>query len=1085
MLELEPGSIIDERYQLIKHLGEGGMGSVFSATELELNRTVAIKILHAGLLTDEEQRTRFEREGRILSSLSHPYLLKFYRFGLWQNTFPLIVMEYLEGKSLREELDSIARLSIARCVSLTRKLCSAMQSAHDAEIIHRDLKPNNIVLLTENNDETPKIVDFGLARALESGEQNQHLTQTGMLVGSVYYMSPEQCTGKKADKRSDIYSLGCVLYECLTGVPPLAADNPIALLHKHATESPVPTAIRLSDSPPDQVNQLKQLDAILFKALAKNPNERYQTMEAFSADLALFDEGKGSEISGALIPKEKRAPYLKPMLVTIVALIVLSTTCIVFQSHNTPQSPITLGTKPAPRSARGFLGQVEALRRMPEGADKVQRALLLTKKLEAGDQRISSAEASDVYGYLVSVYSQSQDYATLYGILDRAVSGFSKQPDTLALAKLFYFRADCGLHCARYADAEKDITRCLKMLHSLDAHSNEVGLANIVLSRYLCHQQQSAKAEQLLIECLERSDLDTVLQTQVHTELAGLYLAQGRLADERKLFDKALKTATDYHHIVCLMNLLSEWPQRCNATGHPEIIADRIQRIVQALETRSDAALQRVYCAAGFNCLLSKPQPALAERYFRLAAAQPTKPPGPSAEPQIYIGLCHALLTQSKMNEAHRVMIKATKLMSSPAESIDLLCLANDCAEADAIEDTDVIIEKVLRVCKEAKPQLPTLWSLFTRMWRRLPAQYQDSRGIEYLQKCIALLKETGASKLEIATAQQELSEILISNDCDREAKNLLDEALPVLTQINTERTTRAYNDMAQCCLALNAIPEAESWTKKGLEYARRNNQSRVSALHQAANVYNIAGLPERAGVLYEQAYNEKTKNKLESIAAASVLSSFYLQRRRFEEAEKIGTSVLPEARKLAASNPAIPVDLLCVLGTIHFNMKQYPQAYREFEEASKIGPRSAMTTVHSLALMFDCLNMGIQQPNTIEQQRKLLTTASLIPDIKNHPQLHHILRLRQAILLGKEGKTKDSLHALDNLCAEYDATRKPDDQAALVYECAANAYYAVKQFDKAISLQKQALTLRRSKWKNNNLDTRNCELTLQTYEKR
>lgn len=979
MVELEPGSIIDDRYQLIKHLGEGGMGSVFYAIELELNRNVAIKILHAGLLTDEEHRTRFEREGRILSSLSHPYILKFYRFGLWQNTSPIIVMEYLEGKNLREELDCLGKLSVARCVSLTRKLCDAMQSAHDAGVIHRDLKPNNVVLLTANNDETPKIVDFGLARALESGEQNQHLTQTGMLVGSVYYMSPEQCTGRKADKRSDIYSLGCVLYECLTGSPPLTADNPIALLHKHATELPVPTAIRLGDSAPNQIHQLTQLDAILFKALAKDPDERYQTMKAFAADLELFDTGKGSEISGALIPKAKRASHLIPILITSAVLMISGTIgAVVFLRPNSKQIP-TIGTKSAPRSARGFLGQIEALKRAPDGSEKFHTALMLAKKVEAGEHRITAHETASLYGYLCSMYVQRNDYKTLYGILDKAVDALSKRPsDSMSTAKLLYFRADCAFQRQRYADAEKDIVQCLRLLHSLGSDSADNDLAETVYSRCLRRRKEFARAEQIMLESIARNHSSQLATTQLYTELANIYLAQNKLADERKTFDTALKFATN-SDVACLLTMLSEWPQNCNAAGHPELIVDRIRATVQALETLSDAPLQEAYCSAGFTSLLQKGKPESAERYFRLAASQPPKHTDLRA--QIYIGLCRSLLRQSKVKEAEQFVAKAIELMNSPDQSEIFLSLGEDCAEANDIDDTNRIVERILIVNKNAKTglQAAALWNSFTAMWRGLPARYQASPGLEYLRRCISLMKDSSAPKIETATAQQDLSEILIRNNCHQEARNLLQEALPELSRVDSQRTVVACYEIARCCLVLHAIPEADSWINKGLEYARRNNQPTIRTLHQAGNVYNTTGFPDKAGVFYEQAYKQMGADKHERIAASWVLSSFYLQRHRNVEAEKIAYSVLPGARDLAASDPFLAINLLHVLGTIHFNMRKFPEAYRDFEEASKIGPEPGMLTVHSLLLMFDCINMGPRSPETLKQQRKILSAASSI----------------------------------------------------------------------------------------------------------
>lgn len=285
-----PGSIIDNRYEIIAHIGEGGMGGVYKARQLDLDRIVAVKVLHTGLLTDSDTRMRFEREGRALSELSHDNILMFFQFGFY-DSMPYIAMEFLEGKSLRELLDENPNgLAWQRCLSICISICTAMEYAHNHGVIHRDLKPNNIVLLQDPSPDFVKVVDFGLARNINAPDvTSQHLTQTGALIGSVYYMSPEQCRGAKADQRSDLYAVGCMLFEMLTGQAPFTADNPIGLMHKHVTEAvefpsqksqtPIPATIR----------------ALIRKALEKDPEMRYQSMQEFAAALRKAESGQSPE----------------------------------------------------------------------------------------------------------------------------------------------------------------------------------------------------------------------------------------------------------------------------------------------------------------------------------------------------------------------------------------------------------------------------------------------------------------------------------------------------------------------------------------------------------------------------------------------------------------------------------------------------------------------------------------------------------------------------------------------------------------------------------------------------------------------
>lgn len=187
MVDLQPGTVVDNQYEILNELGQGGMGTVYLAFEFGLNRKVAIKFLHDHLLVDEEQRARFEREGRILATLSHPNILTFYRFGIWIKQYPFIVMELLEGKSLRLEVENLGSLDLQRGLDIAIQICDALQAAHNQGIVHRDLKPSNVILVDQPKADRVKLLDFGLARIVcADGAVSQHLTQTGELVGSVF-----------------------------------------------------------------------------------------------------------------------------------------------------------------------------------------------------------------------------------------------------------------------------------------------------------------------------------------------------------------------------------------------------------------------------------------------------------------------------------------------------------------------------------------------------------------------------------------------------------------------------------------------------------------------------------------------------------------------------------------------------------------------------------------------------------------------------------------------------------------------------------------------------------------------------------
>lgn len=266
------------------------MGTVYKAKQEGLGRIVALKVLQASLSQDNESWSRFEREALTLAQLSHRNIATFYSYGIWEEKVPYIAMELLEGPSLAETIAKEEKIDWKRSLKLACQICQAMAYAHEAGVVHRDLKPSNIVLITDKDDgQIVKVMDFGLAKLIHpDGKEAQKLTQTGMLVGSVQYLSPEQSKGLKADYRSDIYGVGCVLYECLTGSPPFSADNAIGIIHKHANEAPELPSSRLSEKLP------AGLDNVLLKTLAKEPAERYQSMNDLRDDLNEILLGTGN-----------------------------------------------------------------------------------------------------------------------------------------------------------------------------------------------------------------------------------------------------------------------------------------------------------------------------------------------------------------------------------------------------------------------------------------------------------------------------------------------------------------------------------------------------------------------------------------------------------------------------------------------------------------------------------------------------------------------------------------------------------------------------------------------------------------------
>ena len=271
------GQKINERYEIIKSIGEGGMANVYLGYDTILDRNVAIKILRGDLANDEKFVRRFQREALSASSLSHPNIVEMYDVGEDDGLY-YIVMEYIEGKTLKQLLKKRGSLTLSESIDIMLQLTDGMAHAHDSYIIHRDLKPQNIMI---QDDGQIKITDFGIAMALNSTQ----LTQTNSVMGSVHYLPPEQAAGKGSTIRSDIYSMGIIFYELLSGSLPFRGESAVEIALKQMRD-PLPS-LR------DENKEIPQsIENIILKATAKNPKNRYHDAKEMHQDLltALNDE---------------------------------------------------------------------------------------------------------------------------------------------------------------------------------------------------------------------------------------------------------------------------------------------------------------------------------------------------------------------------------------------------------------------------------------------------------------------------------------------------------------------------------------------------------------------------------------------------------------------------------------------------------------------------------------------------------------------------------------------------------------------------------------------------------------------------
>jgi eukaryotic-like serine/threonine-protein kinase len=281
------GTTVDGRYQIEKKLGEGGMGVVYLATHAMIGNRCALKVLRGELSGEGEVAERFIQEARAAAAIGNDHIVQITDFGQLPDGAAYFVMEFLDGEELQKVIEESQKLPAEQVLDIMIQACEALAAAHNSDIIHRDLKPENISLIKKGDtDNFVKVLDFGIAK-VASGEEGKRLTKTGMIFGTPQYMSPEQAAGTGVDARTDIYSLGIIMYEMLSGHVPFEADTFMGVLTKHLYEEPIPPR-RLV--PPVEIDA--NVEAVLLKAIAKKPEKRYQSMADLRDDLKALADGE-------------------------------------------------------------------------------------------------------------------------------------------------------------------------------------------------------------------------------------------------------------------------------------------------------------------------------------------------------------------------------------------------------------------------------------------------------------------------------------------------------------------------------------------------------------------------------------------------------------------------------------------------------------------------------------------------------------------------------------------------------------------------------------------------------------------------
>ncbi|HEY9733618.1 MAG TPA: protein kinase [Drouetiella sp.] len=390
--------LIASKYQFITVTGSGGMSVVYKARRHDTNEIVAIKMMHS-LLMNEQAMKRFQQEAKAITSLRHPNIINVHDFGVSEHGQPYMVMDFIDGNTLADVIKEKGGLTVEESLHRFIQLCDALEHAHEVGVLHRDLKPSNIMISNrDGNFADARIVDFGIAKLLDKGNEAEtdigNLTRTGELFGSPLYMSPEQCRGSQVDARTDIYSMGCVMYETLTGRPPLKGASMVDTFVLQMTEVPPPMSEVCTDKtfPAD-------LEAVIAKSLAKNPDERFQTMTELEYALMQIQPDKPGQKSSKtklkrqipLVSKTAQIALASAAAGFVIGAVVVSE---VLRSNSQTQNSASIAKEQQAAKTNTPLPTAKSI----DIADYAKRNRKIRKNLEGGDEGLAEALRGDDLG---------------------------------------------------------------------------------------------------------------------------------------------------------------------------------------------------------------------------------------------------------------------------------------------------------------------------------------------------------------------------------------------------------------------------------------------------------------------------------------------------------------------------------------------------------------------------------------------------------------------------------------------------------------------------------------------------------------